>query len=79
MTNWMYSLGLSADVSGCYGDELEVTWLRECWRTACDELENVRMEVTEDPIGWKRLDFSLLKAVQGMINRVVERCLKMSR
>ena len=30
-TNWMYSLGTATVVSGCFGEELEVKWLRECW------------------------------------------------
>ena len=28
MTNWVDSLGTATVVSGCYGDELEVQWLR---------------------------------------------------
>ena len=39
MANWVYSLGTATVVSGCFGDELEVKWLRECWRKAFDELE----------------------------------------
>ena len=39
MTNWTYYLGTAAVVSGCYGDEKEVTWLRECWSKCFDELE----------------------------------------
>ena len=28
MTNWIYSIGTATVVSGCFGDELEVKWLR---------------------------------------------------
>ena len=47
MTNWMYSLGIAAVVSGCYGDKLEVTWLRECWLKAFGELERSENNVAK--------------------------------
>ena len=38
MTNWIYSLGTGDVAAGFYGDELEVTWLRECWSKSFDQL-----------------------------------------
>ena len=67
MTNWVYSLGIVAVVSGCYGDELEVTWLRECWHKTFDAFESSDLYVTEGPVRWNRLDCSLSKALQGMM------------
>ena len=49
-TNLMYALSIAAVVSGCYGDELEVNWLRVCWRKTHDGLESSSMDVTEDPV-----------------------------
>ena len=67
MTNWVYSLGTATVVSGCYGDELEVKWLRACWSKACDELECSDVFYTHDQT-WRRiLDFSLSKALQGVL------------
>ena len=67
MTNWLCSLGTSAVVSGNYGDELEFTWLRECWKKSFEEFEDSDMEVIEDHLRWKQLDFALGRALQGMI------------
>ena len=67
MTNWVYSLATAAVVSGNFGDELEVTWFRECWTKSFEELEYSNMEVPEDPLRWKRLDFALSRALQSLI------------
>ena len=67
MTNWVYYLGTATVVSGCFGDELEVKWLRECWSKAFDELECSDMDGTHGQVRWKRLDFALPRALQGMI------------
>ena len=72
MTNWVYSLGTATVVSGCYGDELEVTWLRECWRKAFGELECFELIGTKDQIRWNIFDCSLSRALQGMIKSSVE-------
>ena len=48
MTNWIYSLGTATVVSGCFGDELEVKWLRECWTKSFDELECAGLDGTVD-------------------------------
>ena len=62
MTHWLYSIMTAAVVSGNFGDELEVTWLRERWRKSFEELENSDMDVTEGPIRWKLLGLALPKA-----------------
>ena len=67
MTNWRYSLGTATVVSGCYGGELEVTWLRECWKKSFDDLVCYDLIGTKEQIRWKRLDCSLSQALQGMI------------
>ena len=67
MTHWIYSLGIAPDVSGCYGDDLEVKWLRECLNKSFDELECSDLEGTSDQTRWRILDVSLSKAQQGMI------------
>ena len=67
ITNWIYSLGTAAVVSGCYGDEKEVTWLRACWSKACHELECSDLSGLKDQLRWRRLVFSLARALQGMI------------
>ena len=67
MTNWVYSLGTATVVSGCFGDELEVKWLRECWSKSFDDLECSDFDGTVDQTRWRRLDFSLSRALQGMI------------
>ena len=66
MTNWICSLGAATVVSGCFGDELEVEWLRECWAKSFDELECSDLDGTVDQTRWRRLDFSFSKALQGM-------------
>ena len=53
MTNWVYSLGTATVVSGCYGDELEAKWLRECWSKALDELEWSDVDYTHDQTRWR--------------------------
>jgi hypothetical protein len=67
MTNWVYSFGTATVVSGCVGDELEVKWLRECWTNSFDQLESSDLDGTGDQTRWRRPDFSLSKALQGMI------------
>ena len=67
VTNLVYSLGTATVVSGCDGDELEVAWLRECWRRSFDELECSDMYRVKDQIRWKRLDCSLARALQGIL------------
>ena len=52
---------------GAYGDELEVTWLRECWSKSFDQLECSDLDGVKDRIRWKRFDFSLSRALQGMV------------
>ena len=66
MTNWMYSLGTTTVVSGCYVGELEVTWPRECWKKSFGDLECSDMFRAKYQIRWKRLDLSLSRALQGM-------------
>ena len=39
MANCMCSLGNATVVSGCVGEELEATWLRELWTYTFDELD----------------------------------------
>ena len=67
MTNWIYSLGTGVVAAGFYGDELEVTWLRECWSKSFGQLESSDLDGAKDQIRWKRLDFSLPRALQGMV------------
>jgi hypothetical protein len=67
MTNSVYSLGTATVVSGCYGDELGFQWLRESWSKAFDEFECSDVDYTHDQTRWRRWDFSLSKALQGMI------------
>ena len=67
MTNWVYSLGNATVVSGCFGDELEVKWLRECWSKAFDELECSDRNGTHDQVRWNKGGISLPRALQGMI------------
>ena len=66
MTNWIYSLGTGVVAAGFYGDELEVAWLRECWSKSLDQLECSDPEGAKEQIRWKRFDFSLSRALQGM-------------
>ena len=57
MSNWMYALGTTTFVAGCLGDELEVTWLRNCWRKSFEELECSDMYGAKRPTQMeKRLD-----------------------
>ena len=60
-------MGTATVVSGCFGDELEIQWLRECWSKSFDSLECSDLDGTVDQTRWRRLDFSLSKALQGMI------------
>ena len=57
MTNWIYSLGAATVVSGCFGDELEVKSLRECWSKSFDDLECSDLDGTVDQTRWRRLVF----------------------
>ena len=66
-TNWIYSLGTGVVAAGFYGDEFGVTWLRECWSRSFDQLECSDLEGAEDQMRWQRLDFSLSRALQGMV------------
>ena len=66
MTNFIYSLGTGVVAAGFYGDELEVTWLRECWVKTFNQLQCSNLDGAKDQIRWKRLDFSLSRALQGM-------------
>ena len=50
MTNWMYYLSTGIVVAGFFGDELEVTWLRECWAKAFDQLESSYLDGAQDQI-----------------------------
>ncbi|MFM7979845.1 MAG: hypothetical protein ACKPKO_11060, partial [Candidatus Fonsibacter sp.] len=59
--------GIATVLSGCFADELEVRWLRECWSASVEELENSDMDGATDQILWKRLDEALSKALQGTI------------
>ena len=63
MTNWIYALGTATVVSGCFGDELEVTLLRKCWPKSFDELACSDLDGTVGQTRWRRLDS---KALQGM-------------
>ena len=67
MTNWIYSLGTATVVSRCYGDELEVKWLSDCWNKSFDKLECSNLDGTSGQTRWRILDFSLAKALQRMI------------
>ena len=67
MTNWLYSLGTAAVVSGYYGDEKELVWLRECWAKTFDELAHSDLDGAKYQIRWRRFDFALSRAPQGMI------------
>ncbi|MFM7979633.1 MAG: hypothetical protein ACKPKO_09990, partial [Candidatus Fonsibacter sp.] len=68
MTNWIYSLGIATVVAGGFGDEQEVKWLRECWSKSFDQLEQSELGGnTSDGWRWKRLDYSISRALQGMI------------
>ncbi|MFM7988286.1 MAG: hypothetical protein ACKPKO_54130, partial [Candidatus Fonsibacter sp.] len=62
MTNWTYYLGIATVVAGGFGDEQEVKWLSECWSKSSELGGN-----PSDGWRWKRLDFSLSRALQGMI------------
>jgi hypothetical protein len=55
MTNCVYSLGTATAVSGCYGDELEVKWLRELWSKTFDEFECSDMNGNRDQVRWKKV------------------------
>ena len=73
----MYSLSTALVASGFFGDELEVCWLRECWAKAFDKLEGSNLEGAKGQVRWRRLDFSLSRALQGMVRSsgiVVGRC-----
>ena len=67
MTNWIYSLGTGVVAAGFYGDGLEVTWIRECWTKSFDQLESSDLDGAKEQIRWKRLDFSISRALQGMV------------
>jgi len=68
MTNWIYSLGIATVCSGNIGDEQEVIWLRECWTKSFAQLEQSELDgSTSEEWRWKRLDFALSRALQGMI------------
>jgi hypothetical protein len=53
MTNWIYSLGTATVVSGCFGDKLEVKWLRECWSKSFNDLECSDFDGTVDQTRWR--------------------------
>ena len=72
MTNRIYSLGTGVVAVGFYGDELEVTWIRECWSKSCDQLGSSDLDGAKDQIRWKRLDFSLSRELQGMVKSSAE-------
>ena len=44
-----------------------MTWLRECWSKLFDQLESSDLEGAKDQIRWKRLGFSLSRALQDMV------------
>ena len=50
MTTWIYSLGTGVVAAGFYGDELEVTWLREFWSKSFDQLESSDLEGAKEQI-----------------------------
>ena len=55
MTNWIYSLGTGDVAAGFYGDELEATWLRECWSNRVISLKALTLMVPRSRIGGKDL------------------------
>ena len=58
MTNWIYALGTGVVAAGFYGDELEVTWRRECWSKSFDQLESSDLDGAKEQIRWTRFAFS---------------------
>ena len=44
MTNLLYTPCPYSVVAGCFGDELEVKWLREGWTKSCGDLESSDMK-----------------------------------
>ena len=66
MSIWVYSLRTATFVSGCFRDELEVKWLRECWSKSCDELASSGLDGVHDQVRWISLDIYLARALQGM-------------
>ncbi|MFM7982181.1 MAG: hypothetical protein ACKPKO_22965 [Candidatus Fonsibacter sp.] len=64
----MYFLGIATVCSGNIGDEQEVIWLRECWTKSFEQLEQSELDGgTSEEWRWKRIDFALSRALQGMI------------
>ena len=64
MTNRIYSLGTATVVSGCFGYEMEVKWLRECWSKSFD-LECSDLDGTVDQTRWRVLGLFMVQSVTG--------------
>ena len=56
-------MATEAVVAGCYGDEKEVTWLRECWSKSCEELEISDLAGQTDRLRWKKVRFFVVKGI----------------